>query len=168
LASTEGVDKRYERAWLTGVREHFVPSPQPSGIGADEPIHKLVKRGDIFSVPVWPEAPLNTERADNGDEAEVDDAGSEEDEDEDEDHLQTSRKPTGLVYFKVSAINYDPLVALEEDFRSSVASKARAGELGCWVDVGKEGSTQMTLDGLEREMVSGRSGDRAWHRTRKH
>jgi peroxin-6 len=98
----------------------------------------------------------------------VADAGSEEDEDEDEDHLRTSRKPTGLVYFKVSAINYDPLVALEEDFRSSVSSQARAGELGCWLDVGQEGNTQMTLDGLERERVSGRSGDRAWHRLSRH
>jgi hypothetical protein len=34
----------------------------------------------------------------------------------------------------VTSLEFDPLNPLEEDFQSSVSSKARAGELGCWVN----------------------------------
>jgi peroxin-6 len=144
------------------VKNYFASDLHTVERGTDTPTSKLIKRGDIFSVPVWQDRLLASES--------VDDGGSEDNsEDEEDDDESTSRrainKATGLVYFKVTAINYDPLVSLEEDFRSSSSSKARAGELGCWIDVGEDGHTQMTLDTVERERISGRAGDRTWHQT---
>ena len=113
-----------------------------------------MRRGDVFGVPVWPDAsPLSEEE--------------DEEEEQDDDNEDRSRAPTAIVYFKVNAINYEPLVALEDDFRSSVSSKARAGELGCWIDVGTTGVTQMVLEGLERERLAGRRSEIAWHSIRE-
>jgi peroxin-6 len=112
-----------------------------------------MRRGDVFGVPVWSDASPSSEEED------------EEEEDEDDD--DRSRPPTAIVYFKVSAISYEPLVALEDDFRSSTSSKARAGELGCWIDVGTNGTTQMVLEGLERERLAGRRSEMAWHSIRE-
>jgi len=115
-----------------------------------------MRRGDVFGVPVWSDSSSSPDEEDESEE--------EEDDDDNEDR---SRAPTAIVYFKVNAINYEPLVALEDDFRSSVSSKARAGELGCWIDVGTTGVTQMVLEGLERERLAGRRSEIAWHSIRE-
>ena len=133
------------------LKAYFAVNPSTSD-ASDEPISKLMRRGDVFGVPVWPETTPSSE---------------EEDGDEDEDDEDSSRTPTAIVYFKVNAIGYEPLVALEDDFRSSVSSKARAGELGCWIDVGTDGTTQMVLEGLERERLAGRRSEIAWHSIRE-
>jgi peroxin-6 len=96
-----------------------------------------------------------------------DEEDSDSDDDEDDIEPDESRIATALVYFKVTSLGYEPLVPLEDDFRSSVSSKARAGELGCWVDVGEDGETQLVLEGLERDLVGKRDADRAWHGIRK-
>lgn len=118
-------------------------------------------------MPVWQDTPISSGEADE----EGDDEGEEDDQAEEDqdgfDAARIGRKATGLVFFKITAISYDPLVSLEEDFRSSISSKARAGELGCWADLGQDGGTEMILDTLERDRVSGRSGDRAWHQAGK-
>lgn len=54
-------------------------------------------------------------------------------------------------------MSYDPLVPLEQDFASSVSSKARGGELGCWVDVEK---TRMISVGVQRGL--GIAGTKKW------
>jgi peroxin-6 len=131
---------------LKGLKSYFVVNTSASG-ASDEPVSKLMRRGDVFGVPVWSDAS--------------------EDEEEDDDYEDRSRAPTAIVYFKVNAISYEPLVALEDDFRSSVSSKARAGELGCWIDVGADGTTQMVLEGLERERLAGRRSEIAWHSIRE-
>lgn len=158
LATTEGVDKRYERAWLKGLKAHFASSSE-SDDTVDQPGQRLVRRGDIFSVPVWQGQPVSPELDDDEDRSSDDeeerlDLGRED---------TARRKASGLAWFKITALNYEPLVALEDDFRSSVSSKARAGELGCWVDVGEEGSTTLSLEGLERHRITNREYSKAWH-----
>jgi peroxin-6 len=138
---------------LKGLKSYFAVNTSASG-ASDEPVSKLMRREDVFGVPVWPDAPPSTEEEDEEDE-------------QDEDNEDQSRAPTAIVYFKVNAISYEPLVALEDDFRSSVSSKARAGELGCWIDVGINGTTQMVLEGLERERLAGRRSEIAWHSIRE-
>lgn len=153
IATTQGVDKRYERAWLKGLKEHLTTISGQDCSSDDKSRQHLMRRGDVFAVPVRRGSPLTSE-------SEKDDSSDEEDVD-----YQTSRRPLAdeLVYFKVTTLNYEPLVALEDDFRSSVSSKGRAGELGCWVDVGDEGTTQLVLEGLERDRVTGRDAAKAWH-----
>lgn len=113
-----------------------------------------MRRGDIFAVPVSKGAPISPESENEGS----------SDDEEDIDYASRGRPlPTELVYFKVTTLNYEPLMDLEADFRSSVSSKGRAGELGCWVDIGDEGMTQLVLEGLERERVTGRDASKAWH-----
>lgn len=115
-----------------------------------------MRRGDIFAVPVWQGRPITSESDD--------DASSDSDEEDDIDSTSIKHpRATELVYFKVTTLNYEPLVALEDDFRSSLSSKGRAGELGCWVDIGDEGTTQLVLEGLERDRVTGRDAAKAWH-----
>jgi peroxin-6 len=137
---------------LKGLKSYFAVDTSASG-SSDEPVSKLMRRGDVFGVPVWSDTSSSPEEED-----------AEEEEEDDEDR---SRAPTAIAYFKVNAISYEPLVALEDDFRSSVSSKARAGELGCWVDVGITGTTQMVLEGLERERLAGRRSEIAWHSIRE-
>jgi peroxin-6 len=140
VATTEGVDKRYEQSWLKGLRRHFANTEGEEG--------RLVRRGDVFSVPIWQDKPMVAEE----------DISDEEDSD---DECRTKLKtPLSVAYFQITSLSFDPLVALEDDFGSSLSSKARAGELGVWADVG--GDTRMVLTGLERSRVSGRGGDLAW------
>lgn len=54
-------------------------------------------------------------------------------------------------------MTYDPLVPLEQDFASSVSSKARGGELGCWIEVEK---TRMISLGVQHG--PGISGTKKW------
>lgn len=143
VATAEGVDKRYERAWLRGLRNHFAT-------GGDDPEthQRLVRRGDLISVPVRQGKPL---------------AEGEDIEEEEDDGEEKKETDTALVYFVVTALAFEPLMPLEDDFSSTVSSKARAGELGCWVDAGHGGETSLVLSGLERSRVAGRAGDFAWH-----
>lgn len=143
VATTEGVDKRYERTWLRGLRSHFAAQ----GSEPDSR-QRLVRRGDIISVPVRQDKPL----------VEGEDAMEEAD---DEDGPKP--KSTALAYFVVTALSFEPLVPPEDDFSSNISSKARAGELGCWVDAGPGGDTSLMLAGVERARVCGRAGDLAWH-----
>jgi peroxin-6 len=153
LATSEGIDKRYERAWLKGLKSYFAVKPSPTGSQVKDSSSRLMRRGDVFGVPVWLDSPSLVKE--------------QEDEEEDEGEEAQVDKPTAVVYFRLSAISYEPLVALEDDFRSSVSSKARAGELGCWVDVGVDGTTQMVLEGLERDRVTARHSEKAWHSIRE-
>lgn len=153
VATTEGVDKRYERSWLRGLRTLFEPrNLRLADDDSSEPLQRVVRRGDTFAVPVWRSTPVGI-----GDQ---EDSDSESDEESDD---TTSGRATGLVYFKVTALSYEPLVPLEDDFRSSVSSKARSGELGCWVDVGEEGQTQLVLEGMVRDRIASRDAENAWH-----
>lgn len=147
VATAEGVDKRYERSWLRGLKAHF------SQVDAEgERSQRLVRRGDVICVPVWVDQPLA-----EGEDLE-DDLATSDDED-----APKNTKASAVAYFIVTALQFEPLVPPEDDFSSSAASKARAGELGCWVDAGIGGETTLTLAGVERARVAGRSGDLAWH-----
>ena len=113
-----------------------------------------------MSVPVWIGKPVTDEEA----------SFSSDDSDDDEETPKSGYErnaPTAVAYFIITALSYEPLVSLEEDFRSSVSSKARAGELGCWVDIGDNGATKMVLTGVERARVRGRERDRPWHGIRE-
>lgn len=155
VATSEGMDKRYERSWLKGLQDAFASDTGNIKEGVDS---RLIKRGDIIPVPVWIDRPLE---ADEGPDSETD---TDSDGEESGWTIRSTRKQaTSLVYFIVTGLSYDPLNSLDEDFRSSVSSKARSGELGCWVDVGKDGSTRMVLNGIERFRVSQRVGERMWH-----
>ena len=160
IATTEGVDKRYERSWLRELKAHF---SRKHGEGEDSP--KLIRRGDIISVPIRIGRPVES-----GDSSSSSASGGSDSDDEESSAIATSRRGrpgSAVAYFVVTALSYEPLVPLEEDFRSSVSSKARAGELGCWIDVGEQGSTKMVLTGVERARVTGRDRDRSWHNIRK-
>ncbi|WRT70350.1 uncharacterized protein IL334_007348 [Kwoniella shivajii] len=157
IATSEGVDKRYERSWLKNLKRHFTTS---KGKNKEDECRRLVRRGDIISIPVYPAKPLPADNTTGNNS----DSDSELDLDVDEIEIKEDSLPkaTGIVYFTVTSLSYDPLVPLEEDFRSSLSSKARSGELGCWVDV--EEGTKMVLTGVEKERISRRDGDLVWHR----
>ena len=160
IATTEGTDKRYERSWLQSLKRHFGGNMKNQGrIRTDS--SRLVRRGDVISVPVWIDKPLGEE-----------DHHSSSSDVADSDHDQgvtkeKRRSPTGLAYFVVTSLSFEPLVPLEEDFRSSTSSKARAGELGCWIDTGSSGSTNMVVTGMERARMGGRRNDGSWHGIRQ-
>ena len=153
IATSEGVDKRFERSWVRGLKEVF-----GSRLMKGDQSRRLVRRGDNLSVPVWKDRPKST--GVDGSESEGYDSDDEDFPDEESDHLG----PEFIAYFVVTGLSYEPLVPLEEDFATGISSKARAGELGCWCDVaGEDGSTNMVLAGLERVVVPSRSSYRSWH-----
>ncbi|WWC94829.1 hypothetical protein V866_001679 [Kwoniella sp. B9012] len=151
IATAEGTDKRYERSWVKGLKSYFSTKNkrQSKGKSKDEADGILVKTGDIISIPVYISKPLD------------DNENIEEEDDEENDDSWNDRKPvaSGVVYFTITNLSYDPLVPPEEDFRSTLSSKARAGELGCWFDE----TTKMLLTGVEKERVRNRDGDLIWH-----
>ncbi|WVQ67038.1 uncharacterized protein L199_005231 [Kwoniella botswanensis] len=152
IATAEGTDKRYEKSWLKGLKSYFSTKDkrQSKGKSKDEADGILVKTGDIISIPVYISKPL-------GDNENI----AQEEDDEEDDDSWNDRNPiaSGVVYFTITNLSYDPLVPPEEDFRSTLSSKARAGELGCWFDEG----TKMVLTGVEKERVRNRDGDLIWH-----
>ena len=159
VATAEGVDKRYERSWLRGMKAHFARSGN-SKQTADIDVQRLVRRGDVIAIPVWLDKPVTDgESSSDSDDSEAGDVIWR--------RWPKKRLATEVAYFVVSALSYEPLVPIDEDFRSSISSKARAGELGCWIDIGEEGSTKMVIAGVERTRVRQRDGDRHWCRTRK-
>lgn len=149
VATAEGVDKRYERAWLRGLKSHFAATDSEG-----ERRQRLVRRGDIISVPVWVGKPVAEDEDVSEDDGNASDDG---------DDAPSTSKPSAVAYFAVTALQFEPLVPPEDDFSSSLASKARAGELGCWVDAGIGGETSLVLAGVERARVAGRAGDQTWH-----
>jgi hypothetical protein len=50
-------------------------------------------------------------------------------------------------------MSYEPLLPLEEDFVSSISSRARAGEFGCWIDVEK--TRMMTISVQHGKSIPG-------------
>ena len=153
IATAEGVDKRYERSWIKGLQQVFThQTSHKSGIDS----MKMVKRGDVITCPIWIGKPITSDDP-------VEEPSSDSDSNDDGAWGHQSRqkqRPTALAYFLVTALSYEPLNPLEEDFRSSVSSKARAGELGCWIDAGKNGQTRMVLTGVERNRICHRGPDR--------
>ncbi|WVW86025.1 hypothetical protein I302_108063 [Kwoniella bestiolae CBS 10118] len=149
IATSEGIDKRYERSWLKGLKAYLSINRKGKGKSNDDSDGRLVRRGDIISVPVYISKPLGANEI-------IDD---QVEEDEDDYWCGIKMKPTAVVYFTITSLSYDPLVPPEEDFRSTLSSKARAGELGCWFDEG----TKMVLTGVEKERIGGRQGDQIWH-----
>ncbi|KAK8853094.1 hypothetical protein IAR55_003795 [Kwoniella newhampshirensis] len=156
IATAEGVDKRYERSWLLGQKKLFARRKGKEG----EEAMRLVRRGDILSVPVWLDKPLTEEEREVG-HLESSDFDSDDGDDAQFTRQRERRSPSAAVYFTVTALSYDPLVPIQEDFRSSVSAKARAGELGCWV---ADGNTKMVWMGLEKERVPNKDGDLFWHK----
>lgn len=157
IATAEGVDKRYERAWLKGLQDAFAAHSSCKDTGGSG--MRLVKRGDVFSVPIWKDRPIAADETPGNDESA---SGSGSDSDDSWSASTTRKTPTALAYFIVASLSYDPLNPLDEDFRSSTSSKARAGELGCWVDVGPQGATRMVLTGVERALVGRRAAEKVW------
>lgn len=156
IATAEGVDKRYERAWLKGLQTLF--AARPAVKDREEGGMRMVKRGDVISIPVWKDKPVASDEV-------LDEESSSESEDEGDSWASgTSRKtPTALAYFIVSSLSYEPLNPLAEDFRSTISSKGRAGEFGCWVDVRNQGATRMVLTGVERATLPARTAEQVWH-----
>jgi peroxin-6 len=162
IATAEGVDKRYERSWLKGIHGAFSKGNKGKGKGKaveEDSNGMLLRRGDILWVPLWIDKPISME-----DHGENDlDTSSDEDNDGPWLSLRQRRKVTSVGYFTVTSLNFEPLIPLEEDFRSSISSKARAGEYGCWVDVGEQGRTRLVLEGMERVIIPSRSSERRSH-----
>ncbi|XAO24331.1 hypothetical protein I312_103129 [Cryptococcus bacillisporus CA1280] len=159
IATAEAVDKRYERSWLRGQATLFVPKSRKGKENAQEDV-RMVRRGDVLGIPVWLDKTLTDDERQNSIAAESEDdtdSGSESD------SLSPlfSKKPstpTSIVYFAVTSISYNPLVPIEEDFRSSTIAKARAGELGCWVVNG----TELVYEGLEKARIEKKGWDKRW------
>lgn len=122
IASAESVDRKFEASWVNGLRNYFL---NPAG----GPTRRLVRRGDIIGVPVIESS------------SEVDDG--------DDDILDVTDAASYVVFFVITAMSYEPLIPLESDFNSSLSSRARAGEFGCWVDGAQ---TRMVQLGVERAM----------------
>lgn len=181
IATTEGIDRRYEASWLKGLKRHFSPrQPRRSDAGprsvADETTGaKLLRRGDIIALPVSASAksapPAGPQDGEAG-HSDSSDSASESDSEEGCRLVPRTgggrrKYPTSIAYFIVTSLSFEPLVPVEEDFRSSWSSKARAGELGCWIDVEGDGpsagSTKMVLVGQEQGRMANRSLERSWH-----
>ena len=123
---------------------------------------RMVKRGDILSLPIWIDKPIASDE-ESADQCESDSDSEVEASTYLSQMRNTRKNPTALAYFQVTALSYEPLTSLEEDFRSSISSKARAGELGCWVNIGQHGSTRMVLTGVERSRISRRREHKSWY-----
>lgn len=180
IATTEGVDRRYEVSWLKGLKRHFSPRKVKLddaafiSAGVEATGMKLLRRGDIIALPVSPSAkPVSLTSTEDGQGAQSDSSDSDSDSDDDQGGRSAVRggsqrhtHHTAIAYFIVTSLSFEPLVPVEEDFRSSWSSKARAGELGCWIDVEADGpsagSTKMVLVGLEKGRVANRSLEKSW------
>ncbi|GHJ84555.1 hypothetical protein NliqN6_0957 [Naganishia liquefaciens] len=129
LANPTGVNKKYEKQFTEALRAVFEGRGQVHG-------RRVVRQGDVIAVPVCTMA-----------------------NDSDNHSLipQGRLRSDTLVYFQVTDMSYDPLVPLEQDFASSVSSKSRGGELGCWIDVEK---TRMISVGVQRGL--GIAGTKKW------
>jgi peroxin-6 len=160
----ESVDKRFERSWLSGLKTYFAENGVKD---ADNHLRGiLIKRGDVIAVPVWPGTQV--ENAEQGPNPEPNGNGTEqafESAKGDDVWANDKPKPSGVCYLIVTSLSYDPLVPLEEDFTFSTTSKARAGELGCWVHGGGAEMTKIVLLGVERGRVLNRGVDGTWHGT---
>ena len=164
IATAEGLDKAYERGWIKGLRRYF---SQRSHSSHEEAKGRLVRRGDVFALPISPLRPITAEEPLSSD--------SESDTDSDNDgpsaktHMKMGKggQKVALAWFVITGLSFDPLVPLEEDFRSSASSKARAGELGCWADVGDKGETKVVLAGVERARLGGKGRERRWYDIRE-
>nr|XP_019010198.1 uncharacterized protein I206_04666 [Kwoniella pini CBS 10737]OCF48979.1 hypothetical protein I206_04666 [Kwoniella pini CBS 10737] len=154
IATAEGVDKRYERAWLKGLKAYFSNKCKGKSKDTDNGNERLIRSGDIISIPVYLSKPMESDET-------IEDDEEDENEDKELRNWRSQPKYTGLVYFTITSLSYDPLVPLEEDFKISISSKARAGELGCWFDM--DGSTKMVLTGIEKDRIQHRQGDFIWH-----
>lgn len=164
IATTEGIDKRYERSWLLHLKRYFARQ-RISEPTAEKNDMRLVRRGDILTLPIERGRPIG---------GPTEDPHSDSDEESDDSceladgGIQPSRsKQTvapAVAYFLVTSLSYEPITSLEEDFSSSTSSKARAGELGCWVEAGEDGTTKMVLTGVEMMHIRDRQADRSWHR----
>lgn len=163
IATTEGLDKAYERAWVRGLKGYFARAAGQLGMAEHkgEPAGRLVRRGDVFAVPISPSRPVT-----------ADDPLSDSDSDPSDNDLpdiarrggaDRSGQASALGWFIITSLSFDPLRPIEEDFRSSASSKARAGELGCWADVGDEGETKVVLAGVERARPGARAWERDWY-----
>nr|ODN94085.1 hypothetical protein L203_00260 [Cryptococcus depauperatus CBS 7841] len=154
LATAEAVDKRYERSWLQGQLQMF--RSKNEGKKKEKNIKKVIQRDDIFAVPAWLDKPLSDEeRQDTAYENSNIDFKM-----ECPSSFLSERKPrsTALIYFKITSVTCDTLLPIEEDFHSSLTAKARAGELGCWIDEG----TKVVWEGLTQGRVDRRMIDRGW------
>lgn len=149
IATAEGVDKRYEESWTEGLRMTF--ASDTLGPRDNRNTMRMVKRGDIITCPTW--------------------KGSSVSDDETSESLhgfhrldrsihKARGKPDRLAYFLVTGLSYEPLNSLEDDFRSNLSSKARAGELGCWVDGRVNGQTRIVMTGVERGRIPRRRFDK--------
>lgn len=120
----------------------------------------MVRRGDILGIPVWLDKTLTDEERQKSIAAE---SGGDADSDSESDSpsprfSKIPPAPTSIIYFAVTSISYNPLVPIEEDFRSSTTAKARAGELGCWVGDG----TELVYEGLEKVRIEKKGWDKRW------
>ncbi|AFR96905.2 peroxin-6 [Cryptococcus neoformans C23] len=159
IATAEAVDKRYERSWLRGQATLFAPKSQKGKENAQGYV-RMVRRGDMLGIPVWLDKTLTDEERQKSIAAE---SGGDTDSDSESDSpsprfSKIPPAPTNIIYFAVTSISYNPLVPIEEDFRSSTTAKARAGELGCWVGDG----TELVYEGLEKARIEKKGWDKRW------
>lgn len=120
----------------------------------------MVRRGDILGIPVWLDKTVTDDERQKSIAAESEDdtdSGSESDSPSPF-FSKIPSTPTSIVYFAVTSISYNPLVPIEEDFRSSTTAKARAGELGCWIGDG----TELVYEGLEKARIEQKGWDKRW------
>jgi peroxin-6 len=82
VATTEGVDKQYERSWIRGLRSYFTaPGRREIGkiVSEDEDGGRLIRRGDVIAVPVYPDRPLSSEQEESPSTSDADSSDSEGD-----------------------------------------------------------------------------------------
>lgn len=70
--------------------------------------------------------------------------------------------PHYLEYFVISKVTSQPIIPLEDDFTSSVSSRCRSGEFGCWMDPRR---TRVEVVGSQN--LLGLPGSKAWWDLRK-
>ncbi|KAG8899708.1 peroxisomal assembly protein, partial [Tulasnella sp. 403] len=107
---------------------------------------RLIKKGDLIAVPIWLEQAklVNTDSSNsgNGENSRDSDTNDKKDKGEDTENelldyefALSSSDPSGVVFFKITNLEYDIIDTTNHD-SSTIDSYVAAtmGELGCWID----------------------------------
>ncbi|KAG8958992.1 peroxisomal assembly protein [Tulasnella sp. 419] len=142
IASPHATQKAYQSLFLHALKQHFQGK------------RRLLKKRDIIALPI------SLERAELLGTLDSSDEGGQQKGEDDVDPLDhqlplSAKSPSGVVYFKITNLEYD-ILDTTHNMSDSVSSTsdsyaaATLGELGCWID---PAFTRIIQTGLEHSRV---------------
>ncbi|KAF8491938.1 AAA-domain-containing protein [Gautieria morchelliformis] len=132
VASPYSNDRAYQPFFLHALKGYF------------DNQKRLVKEGDLIAVAIQPELA----RLWHGREPE--ELTKQEHTDVPEDNVELLKTPNGVVFFKITNLEYDIMNTGQASMSPDQYMAATMGELGCWVDTQ---ITQMVQTGMEHSRV---------------